>query len=297
MLGWARRSRGSTPRFLALGHVTRDRREAGDVLGGTVSYAALAAQKLGWDAAILTAAGPDFDPARELPGIACFCAPSAATTRFVNIYDERGGRRQTLAARAADVDLERLPDAWRGPDVLLLAPVAGELAAGTGTAFMADVVGATAQGWLRAFDEDGAVSARAFADAAGALAGVHVVFLSEDDLDDAAARASELLGSVPIVALTRGWRGSTLLTRQGACDVPSLPCHEVDATGAGDVFAAAFLVRYHEIKDTLEAAAFASCAASCVVEAVGVAGIAGRDEVVKRLALRERFLEEGDWDE
>jgi 1D-myo-inositol 3-kinase len=277
--------------------VTRDQREGGDVLGGTVSYAALAAQKLGWDAAVLTAAGPDFDPARELPGVEVFCSPSSATTRFVNRYDAAGGRTQTLAALADDVDLALLPDAWRDPDVLLLGPVAGEVAGGMATAFAADVVGATAQGWLRAFDEDGAVSARDFADAKGALAGVHALFLSENDLDEAGRRARELLGTVPIVALTRGWMGLTLLTRQGVFDVPTLPRYEVDATGAGDVFAAAFLVRYHEAKDTLEAASFAACAASCAVEAVGVAGIAGRDEVMKRLALRERFIEEGDWDE
>ena len=84
------------PRFLAVGHVTRDQRPGGDVLGGTVAYAAIAAQRLGWEAAILTAAGPDFDPARELPGITSFVAASRATTRFVNLYDDRGSRSQSV---------------------------------------------------------------------------------------------------------------------------------------------------------------------------------------------------------
>ncbi len=96
------------PRFLAIGHVTRDQRPGGDVLGGTVAYAAIAAQRLGWEAAILTAAGPDFDPARELPGIASFVAPSRATTRFVNRLRrsrwplaERGRARRRHRSRAA----------------------------------------------------------------------------------------------------------------------------------------------------------------------------------------------------
>ena len=63
---------------------------------------------------------------------------------------------------------------------------------------------------------------------------------------------------MPIVALTRGWQGLTLFTRDAVQDVAALPREEVDATGAGDVFAAAFLVRYHECQDVLEAAAFAS---------------------------------------
>ena len=57
------------PRLLVVGHVTWDRREGGDVLGGSVTYGARTACALGWEAAILTSAGPDFDPGRDLPGV------------------------------------------------------------------------------------------------------------------------------------------------------------------------------------------------------------------------------------
>lgn len=267
------------------------------MLGGTVSYAAVAAQRLGWDAAILTAAGPDFDPDVELPGISGFVRRGSATTRFVNSYDAAGTRTQSVVARARDVDLSLLPDAWRDPDVLLLGPVAGEVAGGTAAAFEAGAVGATAQGWLRAIDEDGVVSPLDWTQPGRDLASVHALFLSENDLPEAAARCPGLLSHVPIVVLTRGWRGVTLFERGGVHDVAGLPREEVDPTGAGDVFAAAFLVRYHETHDPLAAAAFATCAASCVVEAVGLAGIGTRAEVEKRLAERERLLEEGEWDE
>ncbi len=284
-------------RFLAVGHVTRDQRPGGDVLGGTVAYAAIAAQRLGWEAAILTAAGPDFAPARELPGITSFVSASRATTRFVNRYDDSGHRSQSVVARAVDIDLAMLPDAWRNPELLLLGPVAGEVAGGMAAAFEADVVGATAQGFLRAIDEDGAVSARAWAEPARDLASVHVLFLSEHDLPAGSGAVASLLAHVPIVALTRGWRGLTLFTRDAVQDVAALPREEVDPTGAGDVFAAAFLVRYHECQDVLEAAAFGTCAASCAVEAVGTAGISERAEIVKRLEQREHLIEEGEWDE
>jgi 1D-myo-inositol 3-kinase len=100
-----------------------------------------------------------------------------------------------------------------------------------------------------------------------------------------------------MAALTRGWRGLTLLTREGEYEVPSLPRPEADPTGAGDVFAAAFLVRYHDSGDPLGAAAFACCAASCAVEGVGTSTLGDRAEVERRLAERERLLEEGEWDE
>lgn len=285
------------PRLLALGHVSRDRRPGGDVLGGSVTYGTLAARKLGWEAAILTSAGPDFEPERELPGIPVFLRRSSTTTRFVNEYDEEGTRRQVVTARADDVGLDPLPDAWRDPDALLLGPLVGELAGVGATSLAAGCVGAIAQGYVRAIDPSGQVSAREWARPERDLLGVHVLFLSEHDLPDADARARELLAHVPMIALTRGWRGLTLLTREGVHDVPSLPRPEVDPTGAGDVFAAAFLVRYQETGDPVEAAAFGACAASCAVEGVGTSTLGDRDEVLRRMALRERMIETGEWEE
>jgi sugar/nucleoside kinase (ribokinase family) len=285
------------PRLLALGHVSRDRRPGGYVLGGSVTYGTATARRLGWEVAVLTSAGPDFEPERELPGIPVFLRRSAATTRFVNEYDGDGTRHQLVTARADDVDLAALPAEWGDPDVLLMGPLAGELAGFKATSLAAGCVGAIAQGYVRAIDASGKVSAKEWTGPERDLPGVHVLFLSQHDLPDADARARDLLAHVPMVALTRGWRGLTLLTRQGVHEVPSLPRPEVDPTGAGDVFAAAFLVRYHETGDPLEAAAFAACAASCAVEGVGTAALGDRDEVLRRMALRERMIETGEWEE
>lgn len=284
------------PRFLALGHVTWDRLAGGQALGGAASYAAQAAHKLGCESAVLTSAGPDFDPPRDLPGIAVFRSLAPATTRFQNAYQDDGTRRQVLSSRADAIDLAALPDSWRDPDVLLLAPVAGEVGAQVATAFGAGVVGATAQGWLREFAPDGTASARSWRDPAGDLAGVHAVFLSEHDLPPGEI-ASALLRFVPIVVVTRGWAGLTVLTRDASYDVPSLPREEVDPTGAGDVFAACFLIRYSETGDLLEAAAFGACAASCAVEGVGASALGDRAEVERRMVLRERLIDEGEWEE
>jgi sugar/nucleoside kinase (ribokinase family) len=284
------------PRLLALGHVSRDRRPGGDVLGGSVTYGTLTARRLGWEAAILTSAGPDFDPERELAGVPVFVRRSSATTRFVNEYDEDGTRHQLVTARADDVGLEPLPESWRDPDALLLGPLVGELGDPFATALEAGCVGAIAQGYVRAVDEEGRVSAREWPRPERDLLGVHVLFLSEQDLPDADARARDFLAQVPMVALTRGWRGLTLVTRQGCHDVPTLPRPEVDPTGAGDVFAAAFLVRYQETGDPLEAAAFGACAASCAVEGVGTSTLGDRAEVRRRMELRERMIETGDWE-
>jgi 1D-myo-inositol 3-kinase len=285
------------PRLLGVGHVSWDRREGADVLGGTVSYAALAARKLGWEAGVATSAGPELDPERDLPGVSVFWTRGRSTTRFRNAYAPDGTRQQLMTARAEDVDVGLVPEEWREPDALLLAPVAGELGPRTAQAFGAEVVGAAAQGWLRGVDAEGRVYPRPWEDPSALLAGVHVLFLSRHDLPRAEDEVPALLRLVPMVILTRGWEGLTLYTRQGQHPVPSLPRTEVDPTGAGDVFAAGFLVRYQESGDPLEAAAFGACAASCVVEGVGVSSLGDRAEVERRLALRDRMIEDGEWEE
>lgn len=267
------------------------------MLGGSAAYGALTAHRLGWEVGVLTSAGPDFEPEKELPGIQVFVHQSSATTRFVNTYEEDGTRHQTVVSRADDIELTPLPDEWRNPDAVLLAPVAGELIGFNARSLELGSVGAVAQGWLREIAPGGAVSPREWTDAGRDLAGVHAVFLSEQDMPNALAGSRQLLNHVPMVAMTRGWHGLTLLTQQGEYEVPTLPRTEVDPTGAGDVFAAAFLVRYHETGDPLDAAGFAACAASCAVEGEGASSLGDKDEVLRRVELRDHLLEEGEWDE
>ncbi len=285
------------PRLVTVGHVTWDRRPQGEVLGGAASYAGLAAHRLGWDVAVLTAAGADLDPGRDLPGLSVFVTPAARTTRFQNTYTDDGARRQVVTSRAEPIDLSVLPDEWRRPEALLLGPVVGEVPPRLALAFEAELVGAAGQGWLRQIEADGEVSAGTWTDPAADLAGVHALFLSEHDLSGARLAGADLLRFVPMLALTRGFEGLRLFVRDAVHEVPTLPRPELDPTGAGDVLAAAFLVRYYETGDPLAAAAFGACAASCCVEGVGASSLGTRAEVERRLRLRERLLEEGEWDE
>jgi 1D-myo-inositol 3-kinase len=285
------------PRLLAIGHVTWDRLQGETVLGGSVTYATQTARKLGWEAAALTSAGPDFDPARDLPGVTTFLAPGDATTRFVNNYGEGGARTQVLSSRAGDVVLSLVPEEWRNPDVLLIGGVAAEIHGRAAEAFAAEVVGANAQGWVRAFGPGGEVMPCEWQRPDENLAGVHALFLSEHDIPGALRRSRDLLSFVPMIAVTSGWRGLSLVTREGTEQVPGLPRTEVDPTGAGDVFAAAFLMRYQETGNPSEAAVFACCAASCVVEGVAATTLGDRAEILRRVEARERLVEDGEWEE
>ena len=285
------------PRLLAIGHVTWDRLQGQTVLGGSVTYATQTARKLGWEAAALTSAGPDFDPARDLPGVTTFLARGDATTRFVNNYGEGGARTQVLSSRAGDIVLSLVPEEWRNPDVLLLGGVAAEIHGRAAEAFAAEVVGANAQGWVRAFGPGGEVTPCEWQRPDENLAGVHALFLSEHDIPGALRRSRDLMSFVPMIAVTSGWRGLSLVTRDGIEQVPGFPRTEVDPTGAGDVFAAAFLMRYQETGNPSEAAVFACCAASCVVEGVATSTLGDRAEILRRIEQRERLFEDGEWEE
>jgi 1D-myo-inositol 3-kinase len=285
------------PRLLAIGHVTWDRMQGQTVLGGSVSYATQAALKLGWEVAALTAAGPDFEPARDLPGVTVFLDRGDATTRFSHTYGEGGARTQVLSARAADVSVGLVPEEWRNPDVLLLGGVAAEIRGSAALAFQAEVVGANAQGWVRSFGPAGEVAPCEWERPDVSLAGVHALFLSEHDIPDALRRSQALLAYVPMIAVTAGWRGLALLTRDGVEQVPGLPREEVDPTGAGDVFATAFLIRYQETGNPSEAAVFACCAASCVIEGLSTTTLGDRAEIARRIELRDRLIEDGEWEE
>ncbi len=279
-------------KLLTIGSVTWDRRDqsATEVLGGSVAYASLAAQALGWDAGIVTRAGADFVAEKELPGVAAFVAPAEATTRFRHEYARDGHRTLWLLASAGAIDLATVPDDWRSPSALLVAPLIDEVAPGAARGFRAGVVGAIAQGWLREADPNGRINPRRWTNAAACLEGVDILFLSQNDTPDAEKRSRELLQHVPIVALTRGARGVTLLTRNGEERFSTQPRPEVDPTGAGDVFAAAFLVSYVERHDLPEAVAFASCAASFVVQGVGAATLGDRAAVVRRMQERREYI-------
>jgi len=56
---------------------------------------------------------------------------------------------------------------------------------------------------------------------------------------------------------------------------------EVDATGAGDIFAAAFFVRLQRGADPWTAACFANCVAAQSVIRAGLAGTPTPDDIVR----------------
>jgi sugar/nucleoside kinase (ribokinase family) len=163
-----------------------------------------------------------------------------------------------------------------------LAPVADEVAPDFATAFPNAAVGVGAQGWCRVWDREGRVSMRPWPDPLPVLRRVQALFLSEDDVTGWEERARELYQHVPVGALTLAARGADLYVNGERYRVPPAPATEVEPTGAGDVFAAAFLIRYNASGDPHDAAAFAAVAGALTVEADGIHGVPTREALERR---------------
>ena len=264
--------------LLAIGHVTRDLVGDRVVPGGAVTYGALTARSLGLTAAIVTSARPD--DVEDMPGVAAHVIPSPSTTTFRNLY--RGGRRvQTIEAVAGPIGPGDVPVEWRAAPHVLIAPLAGEVEPGVARLFPGSVVVASIQGWLRRWDSDGVVRPRAW-DGRDVLPHVAAAVVSSEDTGDPAAidRWARL---APVLIVTLGERGARLHTDSAWHDVPPFPAREVDPTGAGDVFAAAWAVSFRETRDPIQSARFASAASSLSIRAPAATAIPTRPQIADLL--------------
>jgi 1D-myo-inositol 3-kinase len=285
-----------TPDFLTIGHVTRDVFFDGSFsLGGTVTFAAITASRLGIAPAIVTSADAQLldELPSLLPAIGIAGRTSPTSTTFSNQYHE-GFRIQYLRARADSLQQEDVPVAWRSAPVVLLGPLAQEI----DPAFVAlfprrpgAIIAATPQGWLRRWDATGRVWPVPWSAAEKVLPHLDVLILSHDDLlpfaKDNRADADAILANwslqVPLLVATDGRHGATLFQHGVTESFAAYPVQEVDPTGAGDVFAAAFLYHLYKHGNPRAAVNFANCVASFSIEAVGVEGIPTMEMVEKRL--------------
>ncbi|MDQ3856792.1 MAG: PfkB family carbohydrate kinase [Chloroflexota bacterium] len=270
------------PDFLAIGHVSKDVHERAFTIGGTVTFAGLLACRLGLRTAVVTSYGEEL-PVREVLGhLQLSTRYSATSTTFENVY-EGSHRHQHILGVADAIGLSDVPPVWRSAPIVLLGPIAGEIRLDLFTAFSGSLLGLTPQGMLREWDETGRVRPAHWEVGDHLLQQVDVLILSEDDLPDR-SELDRYVKLVDIVAVTDSERGAVVYERGQPRKYPAYPCMPVDPTGAGDTFAAAFLIELQRTGSLDSAAHFANAAASFVIEAPGVTGLPDRSQVEARLA-------------
>ncbi|MBC8458725.1 MAG: ribokinase [Deltaproteobacteria bacterium] len=272
--------------YVAVGHFTHDVTPHGPIIGGAASYSSITVQNLGLHPHVVTAFGADFRQDNPLlKGIKISHQISGATTTFHNIYTP-SGRRQRLLGRADTIYAEHIPAEWRNANIAYLCPVADEVDASVVHCFPNALIGATPQGWMRRWDKEHNVYPKKWASADAILPHVDVLILSNEDIATFPEELERFISLTKNVILTKGKRGATLYQAGQIIESAAYPANELDPTGAGDVFAAAFLVQYSQTKDITESLNFAHCVASFAVEAEGTTGIPTREQVMRRFRQR-----------
>ena len=257
--------------YLLIGHVAVDITPAGNQLGGTVSYAALTAKAMGLSVGVVTSAGGDA-PLHWLDGIQIVNAPTERSTIFENVRTEQG-RRQTLHHQASPLKYDHIPPIWRDAPVVHLAPIAQEVDAALANLFPSSWVGVTPQGWMRIWDEKGSVSAKAWENSDQVLGPAGGVVLSIEDINRDLEIVERMAHHTKLLCLTEGEDGAVLHWHGDRRRFRPPMLEEVDATGAGDIFAAAFFARHFQTRDPWEAARFATNLAAYSVTRGGLEGI------------------------
>jgi sugar/nucleoside kinase (ribokinase family) len=262
--------------YLVIGHLARDLTPSGARLGGTAAFSALTARALGLRVGIVTSAGADVSLA-ALDGIPTVIIPSEHSTTFENIYSAEG-RKQILHHHATPIDFIHVPEIWRHAGIIHLGPIANEVSPILPKGFAPDLLGLTAQGWMRGWDESGRVHPVQWEDAF-ALEAAGAVVISLEDVGGDMEQVERLAQHTRILAVTEGAAGCVLYWHGDRRRINAPKFTEMDATGAGDIFAAAFFIRLYTTRDPWEAARFATLIASHSVTRVGLDGIPTEQEI------------------
>lgn len=285
--------------------------EVTETLGGGVTFgsAAATAYDPGLRVGIVSVVGGDFKPEYrrlvdgwgvDLRGVH---QTAGHTTRYVLRYHP-GGRDLTLAARAPDLAIEQVPEAYYHARACMLGPICNEIRRDFVYALEAKLapatrIGVDVQGFIRDFDAGGNVKLKDKAFAREKIYDLidtldHRLVLKASDYEAAAITGKanpyeairELNRSNAVIIVTRGEYGSLVL--QGAGDLVKIPAFRPstirDETGAGDAYMAGFLAEFCRDPGNLHRAGLVgSAVASFLLEGKGPSGVRPKAEVERRI--------------
>jgi sugar/nucleoside kinase (ribokinase family) len=160
-----------------------------------------------------------------------------------------------------------------------LGPIAQEVDAQIFRCFETDLLGLTPQGWMRGWDEQHRVHPQKWTPPNALLERAGAVILSEEDVGGDLDQVEAYASKTPLLVLTAGWKGSTVYCNGQIRSFRAPQVREVDPTGAGDIFAAAYLVALHKSADPWLSAQFANCVAAHSVERTGLDSIPKPHEI------------------
>lgn len=196
-------------------------------------------------------------------------------TAAVFIWYQGGGNRRfnfhLEGSAALSVGVEVL-DGGPEPDWLHVSGATLWFGGATGDTCWRAVERALADGTRISFDPNvraGALSEETRRQFGVLLGAAHVVLASSGELDALGGSEAEIVGRGGTVCHKAGPAGATVVTRDGRWQVPAPTATEVDPDGAGDIFAAGYVVATLGGLDPVESARVAVQVASASVSVRG----------------------------
>lgn len=263
--------------YLVVGHLVRDLTPEGPRLGGTAAYSSLTAHALGLRVGVVTIWGSEL-PLDPLRPISITSYPSETSTTFENVTTPRG-RVQYVHHIAPNIGLNLIPEQWRKAPIVHLGPIAQEIEPSLIRSISSSLIGLTPQGWLREWDTNGRIYPSEWPEASFVLQNAGAAVISEEDVGGDEDRIEEMAASCQIFAVTEADQGARIYWNGDIRHFRPPQVHELDATGAGDIFAAAFFIRLYTTRDPWEATRFATQLASISITRSGLDGIPTPEEV------------------
>jgi len=280
------------PDLLIAGPVTWDEFEDGSRRpGGAVTYAARTAEALGVRAAILVLGGDDLD----LAALAAHDVVRVNAPTLIFRHQPRGQSRhlRVLTRPGRGLSAADLPPAWGAARVRILAPlVPDDIALTSFAALPPQPTALLGQGLLRLSNSRGDISVakRPLSLNSSVLSPYYSLFLSDEETRPwPVADFEAVLARVERLVVTRGGEGASIYHRESPSmpiEVPAVPAEPHDTTGAGDVFATAFILALSlGLADSeLAAAQLASGYAAAAAERIGPVPLPPRADIEARIA-------------
>jgi len=263
--------------YLMIGHVTQDLTPQGPVMGGTASYASITAKAFGLRVGVVTSCRNDLDLGL-FSGISVSRKPAEENSTFIN-QQTPAGRVQHIQGAAETLSLADVPRAWRGAPIVHLGPILHEINDDLAGAFPQAMLGITPQGWLREWDANGLISACRWPDASKVLGRADAAVLSIEDVRGDEEMVAEFASMLPVLVVTEGAAGARVYWHGDLRTFRPPQVRELDAVGAGDIFATSFFIRYLATRDPWESARFATLLAANSVTRRSLAGVPTEEEI------------------
>lgn len=248
--------------YLLIGHFSKDiydkkEREKYSI-GGGVFYSGITAKKLGAKVKVLTSFSKDL--IEELNKKHIFKEfeirniLAKFTTTFQNIY-HNGKRTQFLYHKAKKISSKFLPQNWYNPSIVQIAPIIQEVNESILKKFKNSLIGATLQGWLRKRSKNKQIIFNPWKSYKRYLPLINVAILSEEDVNFDFKLIKEFSKYSNILVLTQGKKGCTVFTPKKIKQFkPKKIIKKEETTGAGDVFAAAYLITFKKTRNPWKSA-------------------------------------------